>query len=90
MTIERNGPNPSTDWFSTCSTYDIRGNLLTVTDPLSRVAFKYIYDLVNRPLRIQNFDAGVRRIFLDAAANEIERRDSKGALILHAYDDLIG
>ncbi len=87
-TVERNGPNALTDWFKTRSAYDVRGNLLTVTDPLGRVAFKHLYDLANRPLRIENFDAGVRRIVLDAAGNEVERRDSKGPLILHAYDDL--
>ncbi|MGQ9869923.1 hypothetical protein [Leptodesmis sp.] len=35
-TVERNGPNPDTDWYHTRSTYDIRGNLLTVTDALGR------------------------------------------------------
>ena len=69
-------------------TYDIRGNLLTVTDALGREAFNYVYDFANRPLRIDSIDAGVRRAVLDATGNEIERRDSKGALILQAYDDL--
>lgn len=87
-TTERNGATPLSDWFKTRSTYDIRGNLLTVTDALSRIAFKHIYDLANRPLRIENFDAGTRSIVLDATGNEIERRDSKGALLLHAYDVL--
>ena len=31
-------------------------------------------------------DAGVRRTMVDAAGNTIEQRDSKGALLLHAYD----
>ncbi|MCQ3976647.1 MAG: hypothetical protein DPW09_24710 [Anaerolineae bacterium] len=88
-TVERNGPNPMTDWYVTRSTYDIRGNLLTVTDPLGRIAFRHVYDLANNPLRIENIDAGVRRVVLDAAGNEIERRDSKGALILQAYDVLL-
>ncbi|HEY7182765.1 MAG TPA: toxin TcdB middle/N-terminal domain-containing protein [Blastocatellia bacterium] len=84
-TIERNGSEPA-DWFRTRSAYDIRGNALTVTDALNRVAFSYTYDLANRPLRIESIDAGLRRIALNVVGNEIERRDSKGALILQAYD----
>ena len=86
--IARNGPNPDTDWYRTRSTYDIRGNVLSVTDALGRVAFRYSYDLANRPWRIDSGDAGLRRIVLNVLGNEIERRDSKGALILHTYDRL--
>ena len=86
--VQRNGPNPGTDWYTTRSTYDIRGNLLTVTDALGRVAFTHMYDLATRPLRIESIDAGLRRTMVDAAGNTIEQRDSKGALILHAYDAL--
>jgi RHS repeat-associated protein len=86
--VERNGIDPITEWYATRSTYDIRGNVLTVTDALGREAFRYFYDLANRPLRTENIDAGVRRIVLDALGNEIERRDSKGALLLRAYDVL--
>jgi RHS repeat-associated protein len=85
-TVQRNGPNPLTDWYVTHSTYDIRGNLLTVADPLNRVTFRYVYDFAARPLRVESLDAGVRRTVLDAAGKEIERRDSKGALILQAFD----
>ncbi len=83
----RNGSNPATDWYVTRSTYDIRGNLLTVTDALGRGAFRYTYDLANRPWRTDSIDAGVRRTVLDAIGNPIEQRDSKGALVLHTYDD---
>ena len=86
--IERNGPDSKTDWFTTRSTYDIRGNLLTVKDALGRVAFKHFYDLANRQLRVVQLDAGTRRTVLDAAGNVVEQRDEKGALILHAYDIL--
>jgi RHS repeat-associated protein len=85
--IARNGSDPA-DWFQTRSTYDIRGNALTVTDALNRVAFRYTYDLANRPLRVESIDAGLRRMALNVVGNEIERRDSKGALILQAYDRL--
>ena len=86
--VERNGPDPAKDWYTTRSTYDIRGNVLTVTDALSRVAFQHVYDLANRNLRIDSIDAGVRRIVLDVMGNPVEQRDSKDALTLHAYDRL--
>ncbi|MBV7332280.1 VCBS repeat-containing protein [Chloroflexi bacterium TSY] len=94
QTVERNrhrlsdGTWTDVEIYVTDSTYDIRGNLLTVTDPLGRLNFRHVYDLANNPMRIENIDAGVRRIVLDAAGNEIERRDSKGALILNSYDEL--
>ncbi|MCI0698184.1 FG-GAP-like repeat-containing protein [candidate division KSB1 bacterium] len=87
-TVNRNGANPVTAWFITHSTYDIRGNLLTVTDALGRVAFKHVYDLTNHVLRIESIDAGLRRTVLDVMGNAIEGRDSKGTLVLHAYDVL--
>ena len=74
-----NDPPPPIEEISTLSAYDIRGNLLTVTDPLGRQAFSHVYDHANRPLRIESIDAGLRRSVLDAAGNLIERRDSKGA-----------
>jgi len=88
QTTQRNGPNLAVDWFSTKSTYDIRGNLLTVTDALGRLAFKYVHDLSNKPIRIQQLDAGIRRSILNASGNTIEQRDSKDALIMRAYDVL--
>jgi RHS repeat-associated protein len=86
--VERNGPDAKTDWYTTQQTYDIRGNVVAVTDPLHRVAFRYAYDLQNRSLRTENIDAGLRLSFLDAGGNTIEQRDSKGGLSLHSYDAL--
>jgi RHS repeat-associated protein len=86
-TIARNGSNPS-EWLLTRSAYDIRGNLLTVTDALGRIAFRYTYDLANRLWRNESIDAGLRRTVLNVVGHEIERRDSKGALILDAHDRL--
>ena len=43
-------------------------------------------DLNNKTLRTEHIDNGVRRVVLDAAGNEVERRDAKGAVILRAFD----
>jgi len=85
--IARNGTGLA-DGLRTQSAYDIRGNVLSVTDPLNRVAFRYVYDLANRPWRVDSIDAGLRRMVLNAVGNETERRDSKGALILQIHDRL--
>lgn len=85
--VERNGTDPA-DWYITRSTYDIRDNLLTVTDALEREAFRYIYDLADQPLRTESIDAGTKRVVVDALGNGVEQRDSKGALVLEAYDRL--
>jgi RHS repeat-associated protein len=81
-------PLPEIEEVRTASTYDIRGNLIAVTDPLNRVAFSYAYDFADRPWRIESLDGGVRRIVLNVVDAEVERRDSKGAQILQAYDRL--
>ncbi len=81
-------PLPPMDEYHTRSRYDIRGNLLTVTDALGRLAFQHVYDLANQQLRIDSIDAGIRRVILDATGNVVEQRDSKGALTLHGYDVL--
>jgi RHS repeat-associated protein len=72
----------------TLSTYDIVGNLITVTDPLGRTAFSYTYDLMKRSLRSVSIDAGFDIRVPDAAGNMVQHLDNKGALILHAYDEL--
>lgn len=84
----RGDPLPPVVEYRTRSRYDIRGNLLALVDPLDRIAFTYVYDLANRPLQSDSIDAGIRRSALDAVGNIIEQRDSKGALILRAYDPL--
>ncbi len=89
---EPGDPLPPLEEYVTRSTYDIRGNLLTVTDALGRIAFRYTYDLTfdkengSRPWRIDSIDAGLRRVAFHALGMEVERRDSKGSLTLQAYD----
>ncbi|HTR05325.1 MAG TPA: SpvB/TcaC N-terminal domain-containing protein [Paraburkholderia sp.] len=85
IAVERNGIDPS-NWLTTTSTYDLVGNLLTVTDALGRLAFSAIYDRRQKRLRTELSDSGVQRFVLDAAGREIETRDAKGALTLSGYD----
>lgn len=70
------------------SSYDIQGNLLTITDALGRVAFGYTYDLAKHALRTESIDAGTKLAVLNAAGNPIEGHDAKGAISLHSYDVL--
>jgi len=84
--VARNGPVPAEDWFVTRSSYDVRGNLLAVTDALGRTAFEYRYDLLDRALVVDSLDAGRRSSVYDALGNLIERRDSRRSLVLRTYD----
>ncbi|MGA2402490.1 MAG: SpvB/TcaC N-terminal domain-containing protein, partial [Syntrophobacteraceae bacterium] len=73
----------------TRTTYDIRGNVLTIIDALGRNAFySHVYDYANRSLRMDSIDAGLRITVLDAMGGVIEQRDSNGALTLYGYDNL--
>ncbi len=73
----------------TTSTYDIRGNLLRVTDPLGRVVLTQVYDLADRPLRAESLDAGIRWTVLDARGGMLEQRHTgTGRLQLRAFDRL--
>ena len=85
---EAGDPLPPVTELVTHSSYDIRGNLLAVTDVLGRTDFSYVHDLADRLLRAESPDAGLRRRVLDAAGNDIERRDGRGALVVQAHDAL--
>ncbi|MER5430167.1 SpvB/TcaC N-terminal domain-containing protein [Streptomyces sp. NPDC002588] len=83
--VVRNGRAPA-DWFTTRSAYDIQGNLVAITDALGRKAFRYSFDLAKRRWRTDGIDSGRRDTVPDALGNTVESRDSKGALILGAFD----
>jgi RHS repeat-associated protein len=70
------------------TTYDIRGNVVSIIDALGRTAFSYVHDLADRAVRIDALDAGTRRMVLDAAGQLIQRSDSKDAVLLRSYDAL--
>jgi RHS repeat-associated protein len=72
----------------TQSSYDIQGNLRSISDALGRTAFHYTYDLAKQALRTESIDAGTKQIVLNVVGNPIEGRDAKGAIALHTYDAL--
>ena len=86
--VERNGSTPARDYFITRSVYDVRGNVLAVTDALGRPTFAHAYDLLNRPLMVESIDAGQHTSVLDAVGNLIECRDSKGSVVARKYDTM--
>jgi RHS repeat-associated protein len=79
-------PLPAIQSIETRTEYDIRGNAIKVVDALQRDSFRYVYDLANNTLRTENIDGGVCRRILDATGSEVERRDSKGAIVLRNFD----
>jgi RHS repeat-associated protein len=85
--LARNGP-AAIDCHLTRLRYDVRGNLIEIFDALGRSAFRHAYDLLNRRLRVESIDAGLRTSVLDAQGNTVEYRDSKGAAALRRYDEL--
>jgi len=77
--------------------YDIRGNLLKVTDALDRTAFEYTYDLKPKMgeedsganvLRTWHIDKGIQTTLYDASFKPIEGKDAKGSWVLNSYDNL--
>lgn len=82
------GTLPPIEEHVTRSSYDIQGNVLSISDALGRLAFEYVYDLAKHALRTESIDAGRKLAVLDAAGNSVEGRDAKEALTLHAYDAL--
>lgn len=87
--IRRNGTEER-DWNETNFYYDVKSNLLSVRNKEGMVFFEYAYDLSPTPhaIRVQNIDSGTHITLTDAAGNTIEQRDSKGSIVLHAYDAL--
>ncbi|HZN08266.1 MAG TPA: SpvB/TcaC N-terminal domain-containing protein, partial [Pyrinomonadaceae bacterium] len=85
--IQRNGAGAENQIVTT-STYDIRGNVLTVTDALGRTASRHVFDLANNPVRVISIDAGTRRTVYNALGLAVEERDSKGAAVFNSYDSL--
>ena len=77
--------------------YDIRGNLLKVTDALDRTAFEYTYDLKPKMgeedsganvLKTVHIDNGTSRMLPDALGKTIMANDSRETVLMNTYDRL--
>ncbi|HRF80624.1 MAG TPA: hypothetical protein PL070_11115, partial [Flavobacteriales bacterium] len=68
--------------------YDIKGQLLEVTDPLGRVIFEHAYDTAGNNLWTEHRDSGVRTAVVDALGRPMYTEDAKGARIYTSYDTL--
>ena len=86
-TVLHQGPSPDQRIITT-TRYDIRGNVVAITDPFGRDAFRYQYDFLDRVMRMDSIDAGTVVTFHDAAGTPIETRDARGARTLSAFDAL--
>ena len=66
--------------------YDIDGHLLSVTDPLGRLAAASVCDLAGQAWLSWQLDAGAKRAVYDAAGGVVEHRDDSDGIDLTAYD----
>jgi RHS repeat-associated protein len=68
--------------------YDIRGNVLKVTDALGRIVYRQTYDLADQAIYTQHIDSGEKWILFDCTGKPIELTDAKESVVLNAYDVL--
>ena len=68
--------------------YDIKGQLLEVTDPLGRTCFEHKYDTAGNNLWTKHLDSGEKTLAVDAQGKPLYSSDAKGAEVYTAYDDL--
>jgi RHS repeat-associated protein len=81
-TVQRLGA----DLHLTRSTFDVRGNLVSIIDPLGREAVRYAYDLLGRRLRSDGIDCGLKTSVPNAQGTVVEERQATGAVTLRVYD----
>lgn len=79
--------NDAGNWISTFYSYDIKGNLLAVTDGTgSKTTF--FYDFLGRRLLTSNPVTGKSVFVFDAGGNQVEKRDESGARVQFEFDKL--
>ncbi|MFB7756716.1 SpvB/TcaC N-terminal domain-containing protein, partial [Streptomyces sp. NPDC056121] len=83
--IRRTGPEAS-GHLITRTIYDLRDNVLSVTDPSGTVTFAYTYDLADHRLRVMSPDSGLRTTVLNAVGLPMEQRDAMGGALVMGYD----
>jgi len=69
-------------------TLDIEGNELSEIDALARIALVNDYDLLKRPIRRRDMDAGDRWTLNDVSGKPVRAWDSRGHNLRTAYDVL--
>lgn len=66
-------------------TYDVKGELVTHTDPAGHVVRMW-HDLLGRALRVDRPEQSTRSVF-DAAGNAVEARSADGVLVTRVFDE---
>ena len=72
----------------TRTSYDINGNVLSITDPRGIVAFVHAFDMMNRQLAVVSRDAGHARLLPDALDGPMLSWDAIGHRVLGIFDAL--
>lgn len=69
--------------------YDIRGNVLGITDALGRIVFRHRYNIANQTLWTEHIDAGTKVAVFDAAGKPVHLYDKgKGSAVYSSYDSI--
>ena len=96
-TTTRNYKNAAVEEIIVVNTYDIRGNLLSIKDPLERTSVTTIYDYANQALKTTSIDTvddidpqlpGSAKVVYNAAGQVLETWDTSGAKSLSVVDEL--
>ncbi|HMN07028.1 MAG TPA: RHS repeat-associated core domain-containing protein [Flavobacteriales bacterium] len=66
--------------------YDIKGQLLEVTDPLGRVNFEHKYDTAGNNLWTRHLDSGIRTVVVDALGQPLYSDMIKGGRTYTSHD----
>jgi RHS repeat-associated protein len=74
-------------WNATSYTYDLRGNLTQIADPVGNL-WSISYDSLGRRTQVSDPDAGVWNYTYDAAGRELAHTDNKGQRTEFTYDAL--
>jgi len=82
-----NGTDPSTRNTTTNYGYDVRDNLVQLTDPTNLVT-TYTLDGLNNQTALASPDTGASTATFDAAGNQLSRTDARGILATSSYDAL--
>jgi RHS repeat-associated protein len=72
----------------TRTAFDIEGNVLAIRDARGITAMRQVFDALQRRLRTQSPDAGIRLAIADCAGKLLRAWDSRGQTLRSRYDEL--